>query len=332
MKSKKALATLTCAALLAMPAGAFAAESTDVSLRVGHAYIGGSPETGDVYINDSGRAMVPLRLVSEAMDYDTVWQPDGSVRITSADGTVDVSLTIGSTAYTANGTAGTFETAPTLKNDRTYLPVRDFSELYGNVYWDNDSRTVWVTQGDSTEYAMFGANLLRSDANGVQQLVLPEGVEEIIESGPDLDHTSGRITNIKTIDGITYLAVNVYGSFRPNGTVWLFRDDGTEATFLTNVYGGGQFTVNGSNVYYTEALGAGAWQPAQHPNRLYWTDLDGNDTASQVYYTTDLDFDISKCGDISVTNGVLIATDMDGTTHTVNLDNCDWTENGVSQG
>ena len=102
MKGKKLFAGLTCAALLAAP-GAAMAESTDVQLIVNDAHVGSSEAEGQVYINDAGRTMIPLRLVSETLDYETNWQPDGSIQITSADGTVDVTLQIGSTAYTANG-------------------------------------------------------------------------------------------------------------------------------------------------------------------------------------------------------------------------------------
>ena len=132
-----------------------------------------SEAEGQVYINDAGRTMIPLRLVRETMGYVTNWQPDGSIQITSADGTVDVTLQIGSTAYTANGEAGTFETAPTLKNDRAYLPARDFTELYGSIYWDNDTRMVWIENGDAVTYRVLGNNLLRADADGIAPVTMP---------------------------------------------------------------------------------------------------------------------------------------------------------------
>ena len=106
--------------------------------------------------------MIPLRLVSETLDYETNWQPDGSIHITSANGAVDVTLAVDSTAYTADGVAGTFETAPTLKNDRTYLPARDFAELYGSIYWDGDTRTVWIAQSEETMYQVIGEKVLRA--------------------------------------------------------------------------------------------------------------------------------------------------------------------------
>ena len=102
MNNKKMMAGLLTAGLLLVPNTALA-ESTDVNLIVNDTHVVSSEAEGQVYINDAGRTMIPLRLVSETLDYETNWQPDGSIQITSADGAVDVTLQIGSTAYTASG-------------------------------------------------------------------------------------------------------------------------------------------------------------------------------------------------------------------------------------
>lgn len=107
MKRMKWLAPIVCAAILAAP-GTASAESTDVELIVGHAHVSGSAAEGEVYINDAGRTMIPLRIVSSAMGYTTVWQPDGSIRITSPDGMVDVSLAVGKLDYSAGRTEWPF--------------------------------------------------------------------------------------------------------------------------------------------------------------------------------------------------------------------------------
>ena len=104
MNNKKMMAGLLTAGLLLVPNAALA-ESTDVNLIVNDTHVVSSEAEGQVYINDAGRTMIPLRLVSETMGYVTNWQPDGSIQITSADGAVDVTLQIGSTAYTASGEA-----------------------------------------------------------------------------------------------------------------------------------------------------------------------------------------------------------------------------------
>lgn len=302
MKGKKIFSGLMCAALLAAPSAALA-DSSDVHLLINNAYIGGSEADGQAYISDAGRTMIPLRLVSEVLDYQTDWQPDGSIRIHSADGSVDVTLQVGSTAYTANGAAGTFETAPTLKNDRTYLPARDFTELYGDIYWDNDTRTVWIAQGKDLQYQVIGGQLLRADNDGIQQVALPEGYTIYDPGGTD------PILGQRVIDGTSYLALLCQDSWKEPAP--LFRDDGDHLTFVTNIYPS-SFCVDGDTVYYTDGFNAGAWSNPVEPNRLYAATIGGG----TVSYT--LDFAVNACV-LDMVDGQLTATDGDGVQHVIDL-------------
>ena len=306
MKSKKLLAGLTCAAVLAVPNAAMA-ESTDVTLYVGDEYVQSDEAAGQVYINDAGRTMIPLRVVSETMGYTTDWQPDGSIHITSPDGTVDVTLTVGSTAYTANGTAGTFETAPTLKNDRAYLPARDFSELYGSIYWDGDSRSVWIENGDALTYRVLGNNLLRVDADGIAPVAMPEGYEVSSLGKPD------QVVNERVIDGVGYVAINY--NMNHSQQCPLFRDDGDHMTYLATINGSSSFWVDGDTLYYTHGIGAGPWTGDIDPNRLCKMTIGGEAVSC------DVGFAINACT-ISVDGDVLTAVDADGVSHEVNLNDC----------
>ena len=304
MKNRKLFAGLTCAALLAAPSAALA-DSTDVNLIVNNAYIGSSEADGQVYVSDAGRTMIPLRLVSETMNYTTDWQPDGSIHVTSADSSVDVTLQVGSNAYTANGTAGTFETAPTLKNNRTYLPARDFSELYGDIFWDNDTRTVWIAQGQDLQYQAIGDKLMRANANGIQQVTLPEGYT--IDGGVEFEPISSQ----RIINGISYITLQCDKSNYVD-PVQLFRDDGEHLTYLTDIYPS-SFYVDGNTVYFTDGVNAGAWHNPIDAHRLYVTDLSTGKTTQQT-----VDFAINNCT-LNVVDGVLIATSQDGTQHTVKM-------------
>ena len=302
MKGKKLLSGLVCAAVLAAP-GAALADSSDVHLLINNAYIGGSEADGQAYISDAGRTMIPLRLVSEVLDYQTDWQPDGSIRIHSADGAVDVTLQVGSTAFTANGVSGTFETAPTLKNDRTYLPARDFTELYGDIYWDNASRTVWIAQGEDLQYQVIGGQLLRADANGIQQVALPEGFTIYDESAAD------PIVGRRIIADTSYLVLQCKGSWTEPAP--LFRDDGDHLTYLTDIYPS-SFCVDGDTVYYTDGFNAGGWSNPLEPNRLYAATI-GGDTVSYM-----LDFAVNACV-LDMVDGQLTATAGDGVQHVIDL-------------
>ena len=312
MKGKKLFAGLTCAALLAAP-GAAMAESTDVQLIVNDAHVGSSEAEGQVYINDAGRTMIPLRLVSETLDYETNWQPDGSIQITSADGTVDVTLQIGSTAYAANGEAGTFATAPTLKNDRAYLPARDFTELYGSIYWDNDTRTVWIAQSAETNYEVIGEKILRADANGIQELALPEGFEIYNPGGTD------PVVTERTIDGVHYIGLlckpangNYDAVFQ--SMVPIFRDEGASLFHVMDAYPCSFYIDEENGVGYgTAGLSASGWNVPIADDVLYTCSINTPDSLGQMIYHK-MDFAINDCT-LDVTDGVLIATSPDGTVH-----------------
>lgn len=304
MKRKQVLASLTCAALLLAPSAAWA-DSIDLRLLVNDHYIGGSAEAGEAYINDAGRTMIPLRLVNTALHYRTDWQPDGSIHITNADGTVDVTLQVGSANYTANGQAGTFETLPTLKNDRTYLPARDFTELYGQIYWDNDSRTVWIYNGDAPTYCVLGNNLLRATADGITPVAMPEGSDVSIFGKSDV------IMQQRVIDGVGYVAINYNNNHSQQCP--LFRDDGDHMTKIATINGTSSFYVDGDTLYHTTGTSAGPWSDIIQPNVLRVTTI-GGDTKT---YT--LDFAVNTCT-LDMVDGQLIATDSDGVQHVIDLE------------
>ena len=309
MNNKKMMAGLLTAGLLRVPNAALA-ESTDVNLIVNDTHVVSSEAEGQVYINDAGRTMIPLRLVSETLDYETNWQPDGSIQITSADGAVDVTLQIGSTAYTANGEAGTFETAPTLKNDRAYLPARDFTELYGSIYWDGDTRTVWIENGDAVAYRVLGNNLLRADADGIAPVTMPEGYE-VSSLGK-----SDQVVSARVIDSVGYVAINY--NMNHSQQCPLFRDDGEQMTYLATINGSASFWVVGDTIYHTAGASAGPWSDYIDPNRLFKMTI-GGETVSY-----DVGFAINVCT-ISVEDDVLTAVDGSGSVHEVNLSECAFT-------
>ena len=311
MNNKKMMAGLLTAGLLLVPNAALA-ESTDVNLIVNDTHVVSSEAEGQVYINDAGRTMIPLRVVSETMGYVTNWQPDGSIQITSADGTVDVTLQIGSTAYTASGEAGAFETAPTLKNDRAYLPARDFTELYGSIYWDGDTRMVWIENRETPTYRVLGNNMLRADADGIAPVTMPEGYE-VSSLGK-----SDQVVSARVIDSVGYVAINY--NMNHSQQCPLFRDDGDQMTYLATLNGSASFWVVGDTIYHTAGTDAGPWSEYLEPNQLYKTTIGDEATTTSC----DVGFAINACT-ISVEDGVLTAVDGSGTVHEVNLSECAFT-------
>lgn len=297
---------MTCAAFLMMPAMALA-DSTDLNLIVNSQAVYGDDESGQPYISEAGRTMIPLRMVSTSMNYQTDWQPDGSIHITSPDGKVDVSLRVDSADYSANGVAGKFETLPTLKNDRTYLPARDFSKLYGHIYWEEDSRTVWISQGTEKDYQVVGSKLLRADASGIQELALPKDLTILTGTGTD------PIVAERSMDGQAYLGILTQED--RSQPVPLLRDEGDHLTPVAEVFASSSFYVYKGMVIYTDGSGAGGWSNPIDPNRLYITDLESGTTATYA-----LDFVVNTATFDLLDGKTFVAVGQDGTTHEIDLD------------
>lgn len=306
MKKQKLISVIGCALLFAFP-GMAAADSNDVVLKINEAYIEATPEQGQAYINDGGRTMIPLRLVSESLGYTTQWQEDGRISITSHDASVDVTLQVGKVDYLANGTSGQFETAPVLENNRTYLPARDFSELYGSIYWDAVTRTVWIYQDGGSTYSILGNELLRANAEDIVPVKMPQNYEVSSLGKPD------QVLAQRMIDGKGYVAIDYNMNHSLNCP--LFRDDGSEMTYLTTINGSSSFWVEGHTIYHTDGTNAGPWSSGIDPNRLHVTKLSEAEEETKTY---ELDFPVNACT-LDRVDGQLIATDENGIQHRIEL-------------
>lgn len=100
----------------------------------------------DSYTTENGTVMVPVRALAEALGFKVTWN-NGEVNIN--DGEMQCDLRIGEENYfvytaikDAVGMSSPFTlgSAPVLKNDKTYVPVKLFVPLFGN----NDA-TVQIT-------------------------------------------------------------------------------------------------------------------------------------------------------------------------------------------
>ena len=335
-KSRKLTAALTTgvmAASLAVPAfAAVDVASTDLTLVINDKAVESNEEIGQPFITSDGRAMIPLRLVSETLGYKTVWQEDGTIHITSADETVDVMLTVGADNYLANGKPGVFDTRPTLLNDRTYLPARDFMELYGVVKWDNDTRTVTITTGEQPAeetsdwtYKMgFGGDI--ETVNNVYVQAVNEKTGKIVYL-TGINEGAGwpsdpswfmyyYLGGQKTINGQDTVTVGRTGAMG-NGDVGLFLvpdldniENTAELTYVKSFNFSTDYTIANGYLYYTQGL-TGPF--VNDPNRLYFFKI-GDDALD--YVTFELDFPVNACV-FTVEDGVLVATEKDGTRHEV---------------
>ena len=102
----------------------------------------------DVYpapIMQNGRVFVPLRGVFENLGASVVYS-NGQINATGNNS--EISLTIGSTQATVNGSPVTIDVAPFIVGASTYVPLRFVSQALGaNVSWDEANQVVDITTG-----------------------------------------------------------------------------------------------------------------------------------------------------------------------------------------
>ncbi|MBC5825814.1 MAG: copper amine oxidase N-terminal domain-containing protein [Candidatus Eremiobacteraeota bacterium] len=138
---------LFIAALSAAITSALAAVSAQPALSAGVTVIvnGNQVQFDQPPVERAGRVFVPLRGVFEKLGASVVYD-NGTINATGNGRAI--SLKIGSTAASVNGSAKTIDVAPFLIGSRTLVPLRFISQALGaNVDYNNGSNTVNVSLG-----------------------------------------------------------------------------------------------------------------------------------------------------------------------------------------
>ena len=132
-----------------------------------------------VYVNDTemitdapiiienNRTLVPVRAISEYLDYNVDWDGDTqtviiSKNLTTLKFTIDNLEAILEFIFYEETVDGKvhLEVAPQIINDTTYIPLSDFkSAFHVNIDWDDDNKEVHIAsykQGDFSQLIKFG--------------------------------------------------------------------------------------------------------------------------------------------------------------------------------
>lgn len=98
----------------------------------------------DSFIKDN-RVLVPMRLIFDRIGATVHWDPaTRSITATKKDDIIQ--LKVDSKQATINGKTYTLDAAPTIQQQRTFVPTRFVSEALGlEVKWDSQTRTVTLT-------------------------------------------------------------------------------------------------------------------------------------------------------------------------------------------
>jgi hypothetical protein len=95
---------------------------------------------------ENGRTLVPVRYLGAALGATTNWDA-ATKTVTLTAGNTVVTLVIGQNSITINGQATPIDSAPLIRDGRTYIPVRSVAEAFGcAIGWDQATQTVSITQ------------------------------------------------------------------------------------------------------------------------------------------------------------------------------------------
>ncbi len=134
---------ILCATAVFLLCGRVAA--ADISVLYNGKTLEFSEGAGTPYI-ENDRVLIPLRAVAQGMGKQVEWQSD-TAQVTILDGETKVRLTIGSKIAVVNDTWVTTDVPATIRNDRTYVPLRFVAQCLGaEVEWDGTLRQVRITE------------------------------------------------------------------------------------------------------------------------------------------------------------------------------------------
>lgn len=90
---------------------------------------------------EKGRTMVPLKALADVFGFEVKWD-QGEKKITLTKESMVITMVVGKTEIWVNDKKLTSETAPMIKNNVTFLPIRELAEALNiEVKWDSATRT-----------------------------------------------------------------------------------------------------------------------------------------------------------------------------------------------
>lgn len=94
---------------------------------------------------ENGRTLVPIRTISEALDFTVTWDNSTQTITIQKDNTI-LEMQIGNNIMKKNGQEIILDTPPQLVNSQTFVPVRAIVESFqAQIEWDEMTQTVFIT-------------------------------------------------------------------------------------------------------------------------------------------------------------------------------------------
>jgi hypothetical protein len=96
------------------------------------------------FLDEANRTQAPFRAIGEALGCTVEWEEQEQKVTCSKEGFI-VEMFIGNSTYWVNGSPLVMDTAPQLKENRTFIPVRALGEaLDCAVYWNESAQLVLI--------------------------------------------------------------------------------------------------------------------------------------------------------------------------------------------
>lgn len=93
---------------------------------------------------EKDRTLVPIRVISENLGYEVGWD-NNTRKVTVKNNEKTIELVVGKKDVKINDKVSTIDVPPTIKNERTFVPLRFISESFDNdVNWYNNTRTIKI--------------------------------------------------------------------------------------------------------------------------------------------------------------------------------------------
>ena len=151
---KKFLSLLLSTVLLTSMATnvyAYEDQNTDVSIFIDGEKL--EMDTKPIIVND--RTLVPVRAISEKLEYSVGWDQEHEL-VSISDKQNIIFLKIGSRLLHVNDVEHEIDVAPLIHESRTYVPLRFITEtLNCNVDWDAETYSVLIDSNGLIKYNIF---------------------------------------------------------------------------------------------------------------------------------------------------------------------------------
>jgi len=174
---KRIIASITAALLLLGSAAAFG-QPTNLNNSVLAAnsqiklYLNNEIINSDVApVNESGRVLVPIRIISEKLGANVDYEPTAQTVSISKDA-LHIVLKINNQEVMINNNTGTIDVAPKIINSRTMVPIRFVAQNLGCIVnWDGTTQSVNIVSQTESQKQEQTINVRYSQQSELERVV-----------------------------------------------------------------------------------------------------------------------------------------------------------------